>query len=235
MKKRILIAIYVVVLLICGKLAFNYIYNAVVIHRYQQSDNSINMNPLLAFNWSEPYIAYYNQGNISYKEDSFVDAIASYEKALELNPPKKKECSIRINLALAMLGTMPEDYSASENVDTSLQILKEAREVLLEKECATENGDGHSKTAEQLKEEIEALIKQLEQQSAMSEETEENEENEETEEEKKQKEEEDAFEEDVKKKLQENQSKANQERKESLDYYEDFDKEYNFDIEGGIW
>ena len=225
-------------MLICGKLAFNYIYNAIVIYRYHQNDNSITVKPLLTFNWSEPYIAYYNQGNVYYKDDSFVDAIASYEKALELNPPEKKECSIRINLALAMLGTMAEDYSASENVDTSLQILKEAREILLEKECATENGDGHSKTAEQLKEEIEALMKQLEQQSAESEETEENEENEEneeTEEEKKQKEAEDAFEEDVKKKLQESQSKANQERKESLDYYEDFDEEYNFDIEEDIW
>lgn len=232
MKKKILIAIYILIFLICGKLAFNYIYNEVVIYHYHQGDNTITVNPLLIFNWSEPYIAYYNQGNIYYKNDGFVDAITSYEKALEMNPPQEKECSIRINLALAMLGTMPEDYYNPENVDVSLKILKEARDILLEKKCATEDGKGHSVTAEQLKVEIEALIKQLEQQSAEGEKTGTDKE---IEEEKQSKEEEDAFEEDVKKKLRENQSKANQERKESLDYYEDLDKEYNFDIEGDIW
>lgn len=235
MKKKILIGIYIVILLICGKLAFNYIYNAIVLYRYNQSDYSINVNPLLTFNLSEPYVAHYNQGNIYYKEDRFVDAIASYEKALELNPPEEKECAIRINLALAMLGTMGEEYATPENADTSLQILKEAREVLLEKECATENGNGHSNTAEQLKEEIEALIEKLEQQETGGEGTEESKEtekDEETEEEQKQKE--DAFEEDVKKTLQEQQSKANQERKKSLEFYKGIE-EYNFDIEGNIW
>ena len=47
--------------------------------------------------------------------------------------------------------------------------------------------------------------------------------------------EEDAFEEDVKKALQEKQSEANQERSEAMDYYEDMDKDYNFDSDGYIW
>lgn len=228
MKKKILISIYIVMLLLCGKLAFNYIYNGIVIYRYHQYDYSVNVKPLLVFNWSEPYVAHYNQGNIYYKNNRFEDAISSYERALELYPPEEKECAIRINLALAMLGTMDEDYSAPEHVDTSLEILREARDVLLEKGCAAENGDGHSETAEQLKEEIEAMMEQLEQKSES-----EPEKNEETEEEKE--ETEDTFEDDVKKALQEKQSKANQERKESLDYYEEFEKDYNFDADGYIW
>lgn len=232
MKKKILIGIYIIMLLFCCKLAFNYIYNGIVTYNYHQYNYSVNVKPLLVFNWSEPYIAYYNQGNIYYRNSRFEDAITSYEEALELRPPKERECSIRINLALAMLYTMDEDYAAPKHVDTSLEILKGAREVLLAEGCATENGDGHNETAEQLKEEIEAMIEQLEQQPETD-----SQENEETKEEEKQEEveEEDSFEEDVKKKLQEQQSKANQERKESIDYYEDIDRDYNFDSDGQIW
>ena len=232
MKKKILIGIYIVMLLICGKLAFNYIYNAIAIYRYHQYDYSVNVMPLLIFNWSEPYIAYYNQGNIYYKNDSFEDAIASYERALKLHPPEGKECAVRINLALAMLGTMAEDYSAPGNVDTSLEILRGARDVLLENGCATENGDGHNETAEQLKKEIEALIEQLEKSGETEEESGESGE---TEQENKSEEADDDFEGDVKKALQEKQSKANQQRKESLDYYEEFYKDNNFDTDGYIW
>ena len=230
MKKRILISIYIVMLLICGKLAFNYIYNGIVTYCYHQDNYSVSVKPLLIFNWSEPYISHFNQGNIYYKKNCFEDAIASYKKALELHPPKEKECAIRINLALAMLGTMAEDYAAPENVDTSLEILKGARDVLLEDGCATESGDGHSETAEQLKKEIEALLEQLKQNLPTA-----SEESGKTEDEKQQAAAEDAFEDDVKKTLQEKQSKANQERKEYIDFYEDIDKDYNFDSDGYIW
>lgn len=232
MKKKILVGIYILMLLFCAKLAFNFIYNTVVIYRYHQYDYAVTMKPLLTLNWNQPYIAHYNQGNIYYENHSYEDAILAYKEALSMNPPEEKECAIRINLALAMLGTMEEDYASYENVDTSLEILTGARTVLLEEGCATENGDGHSKMAEQLKEEIEAMIRQLEQQSGT-----------ETDEEKdtnkhngeKQEEPEDTFEDDVKKTLQEKQSKANKERKESMEYYEELEKNYNFDDNGYIW
>ena len=232
MKKKILIGVYIIMLLVCGKQAFNYIYNAVVIYCYHQNNYSVNTKPLLVYNWLEPYVPHYNQGNIYYKNNRFEDAITSYKEALELNPPKDKECSIRINLSLSMLGTMDEEYAAPENVDTSLEILKGARDVLLEEDCATENGDGHSETAEQLKEEIEAMIEQLENQSEPASDPEEEEKKEED---NNQKEAEDEFEDNVKKALQEKQSKANQERQESMEYYEEFDKDYNFDSDGYIW
>lgn len=237
MKKRILIGIYIVLLLVCFELVFNYAYNAIVIYRYNQSDYTSGVELLTIFNWNEPYVAYYNQGNIYYQNESYVNAIESYEKALELNPPKEKECSIRINLALAMLATMGEDYAEPENVESSLEVLRAAKEVLLEEDCATEAGDGHSETAEQLKEEIEAMIEQLEQppeqepEQGDGKESEDEEQTDSTEE----KTEEDSFEEDVKKAIKEKQSKANKERQENLDYYEDFDKDYNFDSDGYIW
>lgn len=232
MKKKILTGIYIAMLLFCAKLAFNFIYNTVVIYHYHQYDYAVTMKPLLRFNWSQPYIAHYNQGNIYYKNGSYEDAILSYQEALSLNPPKEKECAIRINLALAMLGTMEEDYASYENADVSLEILTGARDVLLEKECATENGDGHSETAEQLKEEIEAMISQLQQQSES--ETESGEDTD-KENEEKQQEVEDTFEDDVKKALQEKQSKANKERRASIESYEEMEKDYNFDDDGYIW
>lgn len=232
MKKRILIGIYIVLLLICGKLAFNFGYNEIVVAAYHQYNYSVTMKPLLIFNWSEPYIAHYNQGNIYYQNFSYEDAILSYREALGANPPEEKECDIRINLALAMLGTMEEEYEAPENVETSLEILLGAKEVLLEEDCATENGDGHNETAEQLKEEIEAMIAKLKEQSEMEQE-EKGDEDEGKDEEQRTKE--DEFEEDVKKTLQERQSEANQERSEALEYYEELEKDYNFDSDGYIW
>ena len=227
-----MIGIYIVMLFVCFKLAFNYFYNAVVIYRYNNYDYSVNVSPLLICNWFESYVAHYNNGNIYYKNDRYEDAITEYQKALEGNPPQKKECAIRINLALAMLKTLGEDYNEPEHIEDSILILKEARDVLLEENCATENGDGHSATAEQLKEEIEAMIRELEEKKESEADTEDADDTQEAQE---QKEAEDAFEEDVKKALQERQSEANKERKQSMDYYENFDKDYNFDYDGYIW
>lgn len=236
MKKRILIGIYIVMLLVCFELVFNYVYNAIIIYRYNQTDYSVSTAPLTVFNWNEPYVAYYNQGNIYYQKESYLDAIDAYERALAKNPPEEKECAIRINMALAMLATMGDLYQKPEYVEDCLVVLYGAREVLLENGCATETGDGHSEKAEQLRVEIEAMIQELEQQQSESE----PEEGKESEDEKKtdsteEKTEEDTFEEDVKKAIQEKQSKANQERQEGLQYYEDFDSDYNFDSDGKIW
>ncbi len=229
MKKRILIIIYIVVLLICCVPAFRYIYNEIVISCYNRSDYSISTEPLSTLNLGESYIAHYNQGNIYYKSDKFEDAIESYKKALEQNPPEDKECSIRINLALAMLGTMAEDYSAEKNAETSLEILKGARDVLLEKGCVANDTDGHNKTAQKLKDEIDEIIKQLEQQQAsnkpsVNKKPDEN-----------KNEPSDPIEEKIKNTLREKQTNANKSRKESFGYDNDFNKKYNFDLNGRIW
>lgn len=231
MKKRILIIIYIVVLLICCVPAFRYIYNEVIINRYNSGDYSVSTEPMSVMNLGEPYVAPYNQGNIYYKNDKFEDAVQSYKTALEQNPPEDKECSIRINLALAMLGTMEGDYSAEENVESSLEILNGARDVLLEKGCASDDGDGHNETAQKLKDEIDEIIKQLEQQQPSNKPSE----NPDPDEKKNKNEPNDPKEENIKNNLRQKQAAANKERKETFDFRNEINQKYNFDLDGRIW
>lgn len=234
MKKTIFLTIYCMLVLGCMVLIFNYGYNATLIHRYNKKDYSMNAKPLTMFNWTEQYVAYYNQGNVYYQSGDYINAIDSYEKALKENPPEKKECSIRINMALAMVATTEEYYEDMAYAEDVLTILYEAKDVLLENGCATEAGDGHSDKAEKLKEEIDAMIKKIEEQkeesSASDGDKEDGQKNSEEETSV-----EDAYEEDVKEAIQERQSKANRERQEGLDFYEELDRDYNFDSDGKIW
>lgn len=234
MKRKFIACIYTVLFLICAKQFLNYLYNESVISKYNRQDYSATTAPLLWGNFFEPYIAHYNTGNIYYKEGKYLDAIAEYEKALESNPPKFKECSIRINLALSMIGLIEKDYAAPENIDDTIEQLKSAKSVLTEKNCATKEGDGHNGTSEKLKDEIDALLEQLENQEGEgsgsdTENEEENQEETET------KEEEDVQEEDIKEQLLENQSDANQDREEEIQFMEELDMGINFDPDGVIW
>lgn len=175
------------------------------------------------------HIFLYNIGNRHYQNENYDKAITSYEKALKTNPPSGKECPIRINMALSMVYGLGDDYAAPENVEHSLQTLKAARNVLLEDDCATVEGNGHSETAEQLKEEIEKLIEQLEQQSAESEE--ENDKSQGASQSAK----EDTREQDIKEQLLEIQEKAFEERQESINLQEEFETDFNFDLPTPIW
>ena len=58
---------------------------------------------LTKMNLIESYLPYYNLGNVAYKNGEYNRAIAYYKQALEKEPPKYKECPIRVNLALAMI------------------------------------------------------------------------------------------------------------------------------------
>ncbi|MBQ4057681.1 MAG: tetratricopeptide repeat protein [Lachnospiraceae bacterium] len=250
MKKRILIGIYIMMLLVCVELVFNCVYNGIIVYCYKNANYTMIVEPLMVFNWNEPYIAYYNKGNICYQKENYLDAIEAYNMALKKNPPEEKECAIRINIALTMLATIKDSYQNPTYVDECLTVLYEAREVLLENGCATAEGEGHSKKAEQLREEIEAMINELEQKQSESEDQKESDSTEETEasteevteeetteeettEEKQQ--EEDSSEEDIEKKMKERQSKANKERQENLQQHNEFDFEFDFDSDGLIW
>ena len=107
------------------------------------------------------YIVHYNNGNRYYRQYSYGKAIEQYGKALEQVIPEGKECRIRINLALAMLGLLGPDYAQPEQIENSIMVLEEARWELLAQDCATDAGTGHSEEAEQLKEEIDKMLKQL--------------------------------------------------------------------------
>ena len=141
---------------------YRYLVNEKFISLYENGEyEEENIESLSLLNINEPYIYYYNLGNVYYKNDDFDNAIESYERALELHPTKEKECDIRINLALAKLEKIDDDYNQEENIDKTLDILDEAREVLLEKDCATEDGDGHNSEAQELKEDIDDFEEEL--------------------------------------------------------------------------
>lgn len=161
--KKVLIFIYIVLIIVFIKFAGTFILNKYYIKMLDDGElEKANFENLLWLNFEEPYIAYYNLGNRLYEEKEYVDAIEEYEKALEKNNiPEGKECSIRINLALARLGTVKEEYDAEENIKDTLEKLGKAKDVLLEEDCASEDGDGHSKKAQKLKEEIDEIEKEL--------------------------------------------------------------------------
>ncbi|MBQ4521922.1 MAG: tetratricopeptide repeat protein [Lachnospiraceae bacterium] len=228
MKKRVITCVYVLLFIICAKLGFQYLYNEYVLNQYNQENYSLNTDPLLLGNWIQPYLAHYNMGNIHYQNEKYEDAVKEYKEALGLNPGKERECSVRINLALAMIKTMGEDYHSEENVETSIETLKEARSILLEHDCATEKGDGHSETAQKLKEEIDEMIEELEK-NKEPESDDPNHSKDDLEEKK----DDETEEEDIKEKLKQQQEEAYKERAESIQSYEEY--EFNFDADGRVW
>lgn len=178
--KRTLNIIYIICLLIIFKLVIAFFINENFISDYNSGKYDLDsINSLFILNILEPYIAHYNYGNILYKNNNFDGAIDEYYKALKLYPTKERECSIRINLALAMLKKIDYDNEDKEQI---LQELSEAKKVLCENNCAHEYDDnGHSKEAERLKSDIEKMEEELRGQKTEEkqedEETEENEQN----------------------------------------------------------
>ncbi len=229
MKKWIIGILVAIALLISGKYAFSFIYNAYLTNEYESEKYYANVEPLYFVNCFEPYVAYYNDGNFNYQQGDYKEAIEDYEEALALSPPEDKECSIRINLALAMIYNMGEDYASPDKIESSIETLKEARDILLENGCASDDGKGHNETAQQLKEEIDALIEQLEQQQQQQDPNNENSDNNQG---SSGQSEEDEYEEDLKEELLQNQAEAQEEREDNLESYEDIEwsSDYN-----GIW
>ena len=230
MKKKIIACVYLIMLIVCIKLAFSYIYNECLIDKYNDNDYSSDTDPLLFCNWVQPYLAHYNMGNIHYQNKEYDYAIEEYQTALDLNPSQERECSVRINLALAMIKTLGEDYANEEKLEASIAKLKVARGILLEEGCATDDGDGHNETAEQLKREIDQLIDELEKkQQTTSNSGNAPQDNPD------EKKDDDTYEQDIKKKLQQQQIDSYRERTESQQNYEEWNNEMNFDADGRVW
>ena len=175
------VVLYAVVFLVSAKLIFTYAYNEFTNKQLEADNTDVSYEILQYLNYPQPYIAYYNQGNLEYQRGKYEDAIAEYEKALQENIPAGEECKVRINEALSYIATLPGDYDAIENIPDSLETLYTARDVLLEQECAKDEGRGHNSKAQRLKEEIddeierlEELLEQQQQQQGEGEEEEEN-------------------------------------------------------------
>jgi len=162
MKKKILILVYIFVILLFLKQTLNIFYNRYVLGFYNNHNYSININLLESLNIFESYIAPYNNGNILYKNMQFKDAYKKYEQALNCwDLPEDKDCEIRVNMALCKVKMLDENFKNEEHIDESIELLNEARDILLENGCASDKGKGHHKDAQQLKEDIDKLLKEL--------------------------------------------------------------------------
>lgn len=159
MKKALVVSLILsfVLFLIMG---INYIGNEKMIKNYQNEIYKVNSLDVLGF--FQPYIAPYNRGNIDYQLGNYDQAIEEYKKALEKHPPQKKECMIRINLALAMVAGIDFENLTADQVDETIQILEEAIDVLVEKNCANrDHQSGHNVDAQQLEIELQQIIDAL--------------------------------------------------------------------------
>ena len=158
MKKKVAIicSIYCIIVLTLFKLVFSYFFNEKIIFSYNNGIyNENDVKKLLIFNIFEPCVARYNYGNILYQKGDFDLAITEYKKALSFVFSEPQECSIRINLALAMLKKI--DFEIEEK-DAIIQKLNEAEEVLCEKGCASmDDINFHNDTAQTLKNDIENM------------------------------------------------------------------------------
>ena len=146
-------------------IGIRYMMNRKFVKAYEGGDYQTEQEESLKkLNLVERYLPYYNLGNVAYKEGDYSRAIGYYKQALDMDPPKYKECPIRINLALAMIKKIDfNDLSTEKKVQNAIQQLRAARTVLTAHQCAGPvEDDGHSEEAEQLKKDIDDMIEKLE-------------------------------------------------------------------------
>ncbi|MBR6172280.1 MAG: tetratricopeptide repeat protein [Eubacterium sp.] len=145
-------------------LGIRYFINQKFISAYESGNYETEKElSLTNINLVEPYLPYYNLGNVAYQEEDYTRAIAYYKQALDQDPPKYKECPIRINLALSLIKRIDfNDLSTEKKLNNAIQTLRTARTILTAHECAGPvEDDGHSPEAEQLKHDIDEMLKKL--------------------------------------------------------------------------
>jgi len=143
--------------LVC--LVTNFFANEIFVKNYEAG--TYKENKLSALGFWEPYIAYYNEGNLCYQKGNYETAIQAYETALSRYPSKQRECNIRINLALSMIAPIDSSQLTGQELEQAIATLEEAKEILCEQGCAAEDGNGHSKDAQTLKEDIDRFLEKL--------------------------------------------------------------------------
>ena len=156
MKKAFKI-ITIILSIILLKLLITYTLNEIIILNYEKENyNTTLLKPLYILNINEPYIVYYNEGNILYRKKEYDKAIDRYNEALDRNPPEKRVCDIRINKSLALVYNIK-----TTDKNEIYNELEEAKNNLYKNGCANkENDNGKSEDAEKLEEEIKKLQEQ---------------------------------------------------------------------------
>ena len=153
-----------ILLFIALFLGIRYLINLGFVIKYNNGIYSAKTEEFLSkVNIPEGYVPLYNAGNAYYMTEDYDSAISSYKDALDAHPTEKKECDIRVNLALAMLKKVDFDNLDTEKQkQNAIRQLQSARNVLVEKGCADPYGtNGHDPEAEQLKQDIDKMLEKL--------------------------------------------------------------------------
>lgn len=156
--RKVFKVIVIVLIIVLVKLISSFAVNEMIIKDYNNGKYDETMIKFLYLgNLNQPYVVYYNNGNILYKMNEFDKAISKYKEALIKNPPRRKTCDIRINLSLAMIKNI-----SSDDQETVFNLLEDAKQNLYNDGCANANDDnGRSKEAENLEEEIKKAQEQI--------------------------------------------------------------------------
>ena len=181
--------IAILAVIVFGRVGLNHVFAKMVdsgkyyilMEDMEDKDRYMNMEQkVLEMLPYDAYVMNYNLGNANYKNEDYSKAQIYYEKCLEFELPKQKECSIRINLTMTKImqidfNTVDTGYEAFKNdeevdkealikkIDGVIDQLKADREILTEKNCAgAEDDNGQSKEAETLKKDIDDKIEELE-------------------------------------------------------------------------
>ncbi len=224
MKRKVIIAIYIIIIIITLKLIYNFTLNTILLSKYNNGNYDEGLAKTLTYvNFPQGYISYYNYGNVLYNNGNYEDAIIQYKNALSANPPKYKECSIRINLALAMCKVVKCDESDQKSIKEAIEQYEQAIDVLTEDGCANkEDNNGHSQEAEELKKDIQKEIDRLKKlldnnnESGDSDEDEENDQSNEDPD-------------DIENIIQDIKQNATKDQRETEDFYESYGKGYKYD------
>ncbi len=163
--KKIIKVIIIIYIIVFVKLSFKIVLNKIFIANYPNNNNRISLVLMSMINIYEPYIAPYNYGNYYYQNGEYEAAYNKYQEALKYNIPRKRICSVRINIALTLF-----NIAKYQSDNKALISLLEAQEHL--KACMSiepnmtdeDNLQSDSKipdqqqTASEITEEIEDLI-----------------------------------------------------------------------------
>ncbi len=216
--KKIIISVVGGLFAICFTLLLvNYIDNENNRKAYDNGEYSIRTFNSLGV--TQSYIEPYNEGCMYYQEGDYEKAIEKFREALEKNPGHDNdiECSIRINLALSMIAPIDIKNANPEEKEAILVIIKEAKKVLCDEECAhMDDEDGHNKEAQKLKDELDQMEKELTQEPENGGNGDDNNTEEPTEEPK-----EPENSDDVQKQLEDIQNQSNQQRSSEMQEYGD--------------
>ena len=161
---RIINVVSIFLAVIALFLGIRFLINFHFVYSFNHGTYNVAEEEFLAkLNVPEGYVPKYNAGNAYYMKEDYDNAISSYKEALESHPTEKKECDIRVNLALAMLHKIDFDHLETEKqISNAVRQLQSARNVLVEKGCADPYGtNGHDPEAEQLKQDIDKMLEKL--------------------------------------------------------------------------